>query len=135
MAVVLAPDRRRIAERIDARFDEMMANGALCEVRRAARREFDPALPGMRAVGAQELRRHLDGECDLATAAAAAKSATRAYARRQMSWLRGRMGGWRWFEDGDSDAAADALADELARRWAEADAGPGGTRRAFTPSG
>src|SRR6185312_5250855 len=49
--VFLMPDRDELLRRIDARFDAMMAAGALDEVRALAARQLDPALPAMKAHG------------------------------------------------------------------------------------
>ncbi|MBM3555616.1 MAG: tRNA (adenosine(37)-N6)-dimethylallyltransferase MiaA, partial [Alphaproteobacteria bacterium] len=46
------------------------------------------SLPATRALGLRELRRHLAGEIDLATAIAEAKTATTRYAKRQATWFR-----------------------------------------------
>jgi tRNA dimethylallyltransferase len=72
----------------------MMADGALEEAR-AALAGWEPALPSSRAIGAAELVAHLRGETSLDTAVAAAKLATRQYAKRQRTWFRSRMDGWR----------------------------------------
>ncbi len=93
-ALVLEPDREALAARIDARFDAMIAAGALEEVR-AAREWWDPALPAARAIGAAELMAHLRGETTLDAAITAAKIATRRYAKRQRTWFRNRLGDWR----------------------------------------
>jgi tRNA dimethylallyltransferase len=86
--VVLSPPRSTLAAALDARFDAMMAAGALDEVRALLALGLDPALPAMKAVGVPELRRFLDGDCALGEAVAAAKQATRNFAKRQMTWLR-----------------------------------------------
>lgn len=86
--VVLSPSRAALGTALDARFDAMMAAGALDEVRSLLALGLDPALPAMKAVGVPELRRFLDGETSLAEAVAAAKRATRNFAKRQMTWLR-----------------------------------------------
>jgi tRNA dimethylallyltransferase len=92
-AVVLRPPRDWLAARIDARFDAMLAAGALAEVAGQIDR-LDPAQPSSRAIGAAELAAHLKGACTLAEAAAAAKAASRQYAKRQRTWFRNRMGHW-----------------------------------------
>ncbi|MEM8755531.1 MAG: tRNA (adenosine(37)-N6)-dimethylallyltransferase MiaA [Pseudomonadota bacterium] len=92
--VVILPERAALYARIDARFDAMLAEGALEEARAMAARGLDPTLPAMKALGAPELFAHLRGETTLEAAAEAAKQATRRYAKRQMTWLRGRMGDW-----------------------------------------
>jgi tRNA dimethylallyltransferase len=93
-ALVLRPDRDWLARRIDSRFDAMLAQGALDEAR-AALPDWDPALPSARAIGAPELIAHLRAEMPLADAVDAAKAASRQYAKRQRTWFRSRMGGWR----------------------------------------
>ncbi len=93
-ALVLHPGRDWLGARIDARFDAMMAAGALDEV--AAELPFwQPARPSARAIGAVELVAFLHGEIPLTGAVAAAKVATRQYAKRQRTWFRNRMRDWR----------------------------------------
>jgi len=58
--VFLAPDRHELFRRIDARFDAMIAAGALGEVRALAARELGPNLPAMKAHGVPWLIRTLD---------------------------------------------------------------------------
>ena len=95
---LIAPDREQLYARCDARFDAMLKAGALEEAAAMAARGLNPALPAMKAVGAPELFAHLAGTLSLEDAAAAAKQATRNYAKRQMTWMRGRMKGWRRVE-------------------------------------
>lgn len=95
-ALVIRPDPAWLNARIDARFDAMMAEGALDEVR-AELPFWDPARPSARAIGAPELVAHLRGECGLEAAVAAAKLASRRYAKRQRTWFRNRMKLWQEF--------------------------------------
>ncbi|MCG6121403.1 MAG: tRNA (adenosine(37)-N6)-dimethylallyltransferase MiaA [Microvirga sp.] len=104
--IFLAPDRDRLRERIDARFDVMMAQGALDEVAALAARGLDPMLPVMRAHGVPGLIAHLRGEAGLADAVARGKADTRAYAKRQFTWFRNSMPGWEWIAPDDALAAA-----------------------------
>jgi tRNA dimethylallyltransferase len=90
----LVPDRAALHRRIDARFDAMLAAGALEEVRRLAARRLDPMLPAMKAHGVPWLIRHLAGEITLAEAAEAGKRDTRRYTKRQLTWFRHQMPGW-----------------------------------------
>jgi tRNA dimethylallyltransferase len=78
--------------RAEARFDAMMAAGALEEVRPLV--DCDPTLPMMKAIGVPELLRHLRGEIALADAVALAKAATRHYIKRQFTWWRGQGRHW-----------------------------------------
>lgn len=92
-AVVLRPAPDWLNPLIDGRFDAMMAEGALAEVQ-AELPFWEPNQPSARAIGAPELIAHLRGEMDLAAAVAAAKLASRQYAKRQRTWLRSRMAAW-----------------------------------------
>ena len=96
-ALVMEADVGWLDARIAARFDAMMAAGALAEVQTELP-YWDPARPSARAIGAAELVAHLRGECGLDEAVALAKLASRQYAKRQRTWFRGRMTpdrGWR----------------------------------------
>ncbi len=95
-AIVLRPTPAILNARIDARFDAMMAGGALDEVRHNLP-HWNPALPAMRAIGAAELVAHLQGKLALDAAIITAKIATHQYAKRQRTWFRSRMADWREF--------------------------------------
>jgi tRNA dimethylallyltransferase len=89
--VFLAPDRDRLYASIDRRFDAMMSEGALDEVRALKERRLDPALPVMRAHGVPHLIAHLDGRISLQDAIARAKLDTRHYAKRQFTFARHQL--------------------------------------------
>ena len=93
-ALVLTPDVAWLNARIDRRFDAMIADGALEEAR-AELPHWQPNRPASRAIGAPELIAHLQGTLPLPEAIAAAKTASRQYAKRQRTWFRSRMGDWR----------------------------------------
>ncbi|SME91336.1 tRNA dimethylallyltransferase [Tistlia consotensis] len=90
-SLVLLPERGPLNAAIDARFAAMVEAGALDEVAALLAQGLDPALPAMKAVGLPELAAHLRGETSLAAAVAAGQTATRRYAKRQITWLRGQM--------------------------------------------
>lgn len=94
--LVLVPERDDLYERCDRRFDLMMRLGALDEAATLRDLHLDPDLPIMRALGVRPLLAHLAGRQVLADAVAAAKSETRQYAKRQVTWLRGHMMSWMW---------------------------------------
>ena len=106
----LAPDRAELGKRIDARFDAMIARGALGEVAALAERKLDPALPIMRAHGVPHLIRHLEGQLTLEEAASRSKLDTRHYAKRQFTWARHQLSGFRW-------VAPEEAADEGAKAF------------------
>ncbi|MEL6915009.1 MAG: tRNA (adenosine(37)-N6)-dimethylallyltransferase MiaA [Pseudomonadota bacterium] len=83
-----------LEHRITARFDQMIASGALEEAR-AMLAHWEPRLPAAKAIGAPELIAHLRGEITLPEAREDAIIATRRYAKRQRTWFRARMGTWR----------------------------------------
>ncbi|KAA5603192.1 tRNA (adenosine(37)-N6)-dimethylallyltransferase MiaA [Blastochloris sulfoviridis] len=95
LGVFLAPERAWLTARIDARFDAMLDAGALAEVAALKARNLDPALPAMRAHGVPGLIAYLTGEISLEAAAQRGKADTRAYAKRQVTWFRHQMPGWR----------------------------------------
>jgi tRNA dimethylallyltransferase len=89
--IALVPEERAaLAGRIEARFEAMLEAGFLDEVRGLrARGDLSPELPSMRAVGYRQLWGYLDGQCDWPEARRRAIVATRQYAKRQLTWLRG----------------------------------------------
>jgi tRNA dimethylallyltransferase len=89
--VLLAPERDWLRDRIEKRFDAMLAAGVLAEARAVFDRRPDPAAPGLKAHGAPELFRHFRGELALAEARQIAIDHTRQYAKRQMTWFRHQM--------------------------------------------
>lgn len=83
-----------LADRIDRRFDTMLADGALDEVSAILPR-WDPAALWAKAIGAPDLVAYMKGAMPLADAISSAKAASRQYAKRQRTWLRRRMTQWR----------------------------------------
>jgi tRNA dimethylallyltransferase len=65
----------------------------------------------MRAHGVRELGAYLSGAISREDAVAKAKTESRRYAKRQMTWLRRFMSDWQWFPDAASaiEAATAAL--------------------------
>jgi tRNA dimethylallyltransferase len=98
-------DRAELYRRIDARFDAMLAGGALEEVRALAARRLDPMLPAMKAHGVPWLIRHLNGEITLAEAAEGGKRDTRRYTKRQVTWFRHQMPDWMWVRAEEAQTA------------------------------
>ena len=111
--IFLTPDRQALVQRIDARFDAMIAAGALDEVRALAARRLDPGLPAMKAHGVPWLMRHLKGEIALAEAVEHAKLETRQYTKRQATWFRNQLADFVWVAPADAPAAVEAQLREL----------------------
>lgn len=89
--ILLAADRAWLRERIERRFDAMLQNGVLAEVRALFDRAPDRRWPGLKAHGAPELFRHFEGALSLEAARQIAIDHTRQYAKRQMTWFRHQM--------------------------------------------
>ncbi len=98
LAIALVPESRPdLAVRIEGRFDAMVAAGLVAEVERLrARGDLNPDMPAMRAVGYRQVWAYLEGRCTFEAARAKAIVATRQYAKRQLTWLRGdpRIEAW-----------------------------------------
>lgn len=86
VTVLLDPPRDDLYARIEARFDAMLAAGALAEARALAC--LDPGLPAARALGLRELAAAVAGELPLEDAVRQAKTRSRNYAKRQVTWFR-----------------------------------------------
>lgn len=101
-----------LAERIAARFEAMLEDGALDEAR-AMLPAWDPSRQSSRAIGATELIAHIRGELSLEAARVATLLATRQYAKRQRTWFRNRMGRFRIVEDIGDNLDAEKLISEF----------------------
>ncbi|NNE22356.1 MAG: tRNA (adenosine(37)-N6)-dimethylallyltransferase MiaA [Rhizobiales bacterium] len=95
----LLPDRKQLYARIEERFDNMIEAGALPEVEALIVRGLPDDLPAMRAIGVPELAGFLSGEQTLDEAIEKAKTNSRRYAKRQMTWIRGQMADWTLFTE------------------------------------
>jgi tRNA dimethylallyltransferase len=102
--IFLKTERTALVERIEKRFGDMLAAGALDEVRALAARRLDPTLPAMKAHGVPWLIRHLNGEISLEDAAAGGVMDTRRYAKRQLTWFRNQLPDWPWVEPAQAEA-------------------------------
>ncbi|KAB2958208.1 MAG: tRNA (adenosine(37)-N6)-dimethylallyltransferase MiaA [Rhizobiaceae bacterium] len=99
---VVEPDRADLVARIERRFDRMVAEGVLDEVRAFTALGLDASLPATKAIGLRELEAALAGRIDLAEATTRAKAATRQYAKRQSTWFRNQLGPeWRRIGSGE----------------------------------
>jgi tRNA dimethylallyltransferase len=83
----LTMERRRLVERLDERVDAMYAAGLIDETRGLLAKYPRTARP-FGAIGYAEAAAVVVGEMGIDTAIAETKRRTRAYAKRQMTWLR-----------------------------------------------
>jgi tRNA dimethylallyltransferase len=90
------PAREAHYARIDSRFHDMMAAGALDEVRSILALGLSSNRGVMKAHGLPHLAAHLEGKMTLGAAIARGQQDTRNYAKRQRTWARRFMADWRW---------------------------------------
>lgn len=82
------PRREVLYERINRRVDMMLADGLLEETKQLLEEGvFDVNLTAAQAIGYKELLGYLDGRETLAEATENLKTATRRYAKRQLTWF------------------------------------------------
>jgi len=116
LAIALVPESRaELAVRIERRFDAMVSAGFREEVERLrARGDLNSDFPAIRAVGYRQLWAHLDGRCTWEEARTKAIVATRQYAKRQLTWLRGdpRIEAWPALTDNLVDHCVERLSKE-----------------------
>lgn len=108
---VLKPNRDWLLARIARRFEMMMAQGALEEVRALGALGSD--LPAARALGVPQLMAHLRGEVSIEAAVEQAVVDTRRYAKRQMTWFRHQMPEWTFVERSEVGEMLAVIEDEL----------------------
>jgi tRNA dimethylallyltransferase len=94
----VSPPRETLYACCNTRLDQMIEAGALHEIRQLAALELDQGLPVMRALGVRPLLAHVQGMLALDAAIAAAKTETRRYAKRQLTWARRNMIAWKSIE-------------------------------------
>lgn len=99
LRVCIAPkDRAVLHDRIARRFDIMLEQGFLTEMRNLmAKPELNMEVPSMRAVGYRQAWRHLAGQTTAEQFREEAVAATRQLAKRQLTWFRGELD-LRWFD-------------------------------------
>lgn len=88
--IIISPEPRSVLhQRIEQRFDRMIAEGFVEELRALfARPELHADLPSMRAVGYRQGWGWLEGQYGFAQMREKAIAATRQLAKRQLTWLR-----------------------------------------------
>jgi tRNA dimethylallyltransferase len=95
-----------LRKRIDARVDQMFANGLVSETRALLQRGLDQNKTAMQAIGYRQVVEHLRGERLLAETIALVKTRTRQFAKRQMTWFRRQLP-VTWIEAGATEQAND----------------------------
>ncbi|MBB4314518.1 tRNA dimethylallyltransferase [Roseospira marina] len=91
LTLVLDPPADALRRVIDRRVETMLVAGALDEVSALRARGLPPDRPVLKAVGVPELSAYLTGALPWTEAVARMQAATRRYAKRQRTWLRGQI--------------------------------------------
>lgn len=92
LKIALVPsDRKVLHQRIEKRFEQMLTNGFVDEVKAVCMKYpvLTPESTAMRCVGYRQALEHLNGEYDVAELRDRGVFATRQLAKRQLTWLRG----------------------------------------------
>ena len=106
-------NRSALYARIDARVDEMFAQGLVDEVRRLLESGVPERATSMQAIGYKELTAFLRGEGTEDAAREQIKLASRRYAKRQRTWFR-RNPDVRWIDLPDTPDFGAVLEEALA---------------------
>ena len=90
LKIIVCPQpRSKLHERIEQRFEVMLEQGFLDEMKTLrARGDLGPDLPAMRCVGYRQAWGYLEGEYDFEGMRERVLAATRQLAKRQLTWLR-----------------------------------------------
>lgn len=97
--------REALYDRIDARVDQMMAEGLLMELNRLRAAGYGRDLPAMSSLGYQQLWAYLAAEMALAQAVERIKFETHRFARHQAAWFRRDDPAITWFDAARPDLA------------------------------
>ena len=83
----------KLNKRISERFENMIENGALDEVKNNSA-NWSNTLPGFQAIGGKQLLDYINKEITLEEAKNNSIIRTRQYAKRQRTWFRSKMKNW-----------------------------------------
>ena len=90
---IIPDDRQALHATIKQRFETMLADGLVAEVKALhERQDLHPGLPAIKSVGYRQVWAYLSGEINHDTMVERAVAATRQLAKRQYTWLRGWQG-------------------------------------------
>ena len=85
---LFTPDRKKIYNRVNQRFINMVDSGAIEEVKKLNTLDFDKSLPIMRAHGVPEISSYLSRKTTLEECIHKGQQVTRNYVKRQLTWWR-----------------------------------------------
>jgi tRNA dimethylallyltransferase len=100
--VGLTLTRDVLYDRINRRFDSMVEQGLVEEVKALLDQGLDPASSALRTIGYKEIIEHLSGALTFDEAIEKAKRRTRNFAKRQIAWFK-NIEGIHWFTATEPD--------------------------------
>lgn len=108
LKIALSVERKTLVDRLDRRTEAMFRGGLLDETRALLRR-YPPTARPFTTIGYKEAASVIGGEITTEDAIAETRRRTRAYAKRQMTWLRSERN-MHWLDAGNQqDTLAAAL--------------------------
>ena len=113
----IAPQERAVLhQRIELRFQQMLAQGFQQEVEKLfARQDLHLNLPSIRCVGYRQMWEFLQGKYDFAEMKYRSICATRQLAKRQMTWLRGWNSPINWLDSLNIEQAEQEILEKIAQ--------------------
>ena len=109
---MLNDERTRLYERIDARIDQMLADGLIDEVKTLKEMGYHKGMVSMQGLGYKEILSYLDGTWSLEEAIYVLKRDTRHFAKRQITWFK-RERQVEWFDKQDFGYDAQVILDAM----------------------
>lgn len=94
----LKRERRELYARVDARIEQMLANGFEQEVKGLLAKGYSADAPALSAIGYREMVATIRGEMSMNEAVTLIKRRTRQFVRRQANWFKESDPKIRWFE-------------------------------------
>jgi tRNA dimethylallyltransferase len=88
LTIALEVPRKQLYEGINQRFDAMIGEGFVDEVRHLIASGYSPERPPLSSIGYREIASFIRGEVSLEESINIAKRKTRQFAKRQLTWFR-----------------------------------------------
>ena len=87
--------REDLIKKISLRVDSMFARGAIQEVKKFTKLKVKKDKSSNKVIGVREIQKYLSNQHNLDTVKDLITIKTRQYAKRQITWARGNMLGWK----------------------------------------
>ena len=86
--ILFTPPREKIYQNVNFRFNKMIEEGGIDEVKKLLSLKLDTSLPIMRAHGVPEISNYLNNQLSLEQCIDKGQQVTRNYVKRQLTWWR-----------------------------------------------